>query len=519
MYDSCPENKDSDAYGAMSKMFEIHKEYLEMYLLVFSLLLGGSLSFGCNLGGSTKGDDTNSDGDTDADTDTDSDSDSDADTDSDTDTDADTDTDPESDIESCDSDLSVISTSLSPAIPTVGIIEWSSSLDTIEKATIEFGLDTDYGYTASVDLNKVNYRTLLLGMKSSSTYHYRIVVTADQKVCEGRDHTIDSGPLAVGLPRLTISVSNPSEVTGGFLVTSLLGTPTALILDKDGDVVWWYEFESGSPEVNDGLSRAKISSDGKSMWAANPNVFPGGESGGGFLYKIPMDGLGEQETIAAERHHDFAVLPDDGIAYIEFTASDGDRIVERNSSGETTVVYTLGNDFEGRTGPDWSHCNAIHYIPADDAYTLSCLTLNAVIKVSRSGALLWTLEGDGNSGDFSGVSWSSQHGHELLGNGHLLFFNNGESGFGARSIAKEYALDEIAGVAHDIWNYDGAQYTANFGDVQHSAINGNILVDYSLAGIIHEVDRLGNTVRTITVSSPLGYMDWRSSLYGPPNRW
>ena len=47
--------------------------------------------------------------------------------------------------------------------------------------------------TAPVDLKQTNYRTLLLGMKPSKTYHYQITVTNSSGSCTSADQTIATG--------------------------------------------------------------------------------------------------------------------------------------------------------------------------------------------------------------------------------------------------------------------------------------------------------------------------------------
>jgi len=69
------------------------------------------------------------------------------------------------------------SSSPSQKIGTVGIVTWSTTLAAPQSARIDFGLTTSYGMSAPVDLTQPSYRTLLLGMKSSHTYHYRITAT------------------------------------------------------------------------------------------------------------------------------------------------------------------------------------------------------------------------------------------------------------------------------------------------------------------------------------------------------
>jgi hypothetical protein len=423
----------------------------------------------------------------------------------------------------CDaSDFFLISAKVSSAIGTVGIVEWSTAVQPTSSPTIEFGLDTNYEYEAPADLDAKNFRTLLLGMKPSSTYHYRINMGGD---CVSSDYTIETGPVPTGLPNKTVAVQDAESSALGFIVTSSgMKGNTAFILDKDSDYVWWYSFsEDGICSDGGGISRAKMSGDGHSMWAANLNV--GG--GAGCLYRIGMDGLGTEETLVVDRHHDFTVLPDNSIAYIEFT-NDGDIIVERSPSGATRAIYSLNSDFAGENG-DWSHCNAIHYYPSDDTYTVSCLNLNNIIKISRaSGNLLWNFAGDG-SGDFEGVSWHRQHGHQLLDNGNMLLFNN-SSDFGGGtnpadgaaggifvatpSMALEFSLDESAGQAALVWSYDGRQSSNVLGDVERLP-NGNTLVTYSTPGVIHEVTSSQTLVRSITLERT-GYADWRPTLYGAP---
>lgn len=420
----------------------------------------------------------------------------------------------------CFSSISLISAETSSVIGTVGIVEWSTSINPVSSAYIEFGLDTDYGYTAPADLNAANYRTLLLGMKPSKTYHYRIVVNG----CASDDHTIETGPRPTNLPDKTVSVEDSTLSAGGFIVTSTGMTDNyAYILDKDGDYVWWYSFNADAAGGRmDGLSRAKMSADGKFMWAGSTNV----GCGCGYLFKVAMDGLGEQETTAVNRHHDFTVLPDNSVVYIEYT-DNGDRIVERGESGETRTVYNLSEDFSGST-INWSHCNSIHYYPRDDSYTVSCLGLNNIIKIDRaSGALVWNLQGDAG-GDFSGVTWDGQHGHQLLDNGNILFFSNGgasrDETDGSDGIfdiesseALELSLDLSSAAAFEIWSCKGGAISLALGDVQRIS-NGNTLVTYSLAGKIHEVAPSKALIRSISVEG-IRYTNWRPTLYGEPYRY
>src|SRR4051812_44071909 len=52
-----------------------------------------------------------------------------------------------------------VSSELSAKIPTVGIVTWSTTLDGVQSARIDFGLAPSYGMTAPVDLSQAGYPT------------------------------------------------------------------------------------------------------------------------------------------------------------------------------------------------------------------------------------------------------------------------------------------------------------------------------------------------------------------------
>jgi hypothetical protein len=65
-----------------------------------------------------------------------------------------------------------------------------------------------------------------------------------------------------------------------------------------------------------------------------------------------------------------------------------------------------------------------------------------------------------------------------------------------------------------VWRYEGGVHSSNFGNVQRLP-NGNTLVNYSNAGVIHEVTPDRVKVLEITANPYLGYATWRPDLYGP----
>jgi hypothetical protein len=387
--------------------------------------------------------------------------------------------------------------SLSAAIATVGIVTFTTDLPDLSEASIEFGLTPDYGLTAPVKLTQPNYRTLLLGMKASRTYHYRVVARAGQRVCTGPDNTLTTGALPSGLPPITLTPPTAEGLAGGYLVGSL--QPSFLVMiDADGDYVWAVE-ASGS--------RALMSYSGEHVWFLSTNQ--AGLSPN--VRRIAIDGTGlEMHPEFGDAHHDLVVLPDETVGFLQYTGA-RDRLMERAPDGTVRDIIDVPAAHGGVTD---NHSNSIHYFETEDSYTFSDLDQNCYVKVSRQGRVAWVL--GGSTSDFTGpgATWTEQHGHHLLDPNRILFFVNG--GSGENSLTREVTLDLTSMTATTTWSYDGDESSPILGDVQRLE-NGNTIVTYSYTGVMHEVSASGTLLQSLSVSNAgFGYMTKRQSLYGPP---
>jgi hypothetical protein len=399
-------------------------------------------------------------------------------------------------------------------IPTVGIVTFTTDLAGLTEAHIDFGRDTNYGMTAPVDLMAMNYRTLLLGMKAATMYHYRIVATGPSGTCMGADNTITTGALGSGLPDIQVTTMNAAALSGGFLITGIYqgtGTGNALIVDSDGDIVWWY-----APSGQRDATCARPSYDGKSMWIQNANV-PGPD--GAIVHRVSMDGAMDENlsTQFARANHQLTVLPDESVVFYAYSTSGNcDDIKERSSSGQVRTITNSGTA-HGAGGP--CHVNHIEYSAEDDTLVFSDLDNNNYTKVRRdNGTPVWVL--GGSTSDFSGMAmWDRQHGIDVLGLNRFVFFNNRSPPSG--SLAVEILLDLGAMSATQPWTYTSNPAVPNqvMGDVQRLE-NGNTIVAYSTRYEVHEVNASGQLVQRMAWPSgtSIGYIQKRMSLYGPPPR-
>jgi len=407
---------------------------------------------------------------------------------------------------------------LSPAIPTVGVVNWSTSLAALSAARIEFSLDDpaddeiNRGSGGAIDITGETHRALLLGLKPERSYTYRIIAESSSTVCISADRSLTTGAgpaLEHTVTRTAGSVAAPAP---GFIVTTDYSS-TAYIIDSDGDVVWSWRTGPTS------MSRARMDWEGENMWMLQ---VAGTQGSPGDVRRVSMDGTEVVEEFAGleDAHHDLAVLPGGVIATLLWTdeASAASDLVERAADGTITTVARLDEDFFLRRSS--YHANSIAYHAGDDTLTVGDLDAAGFVKVTRTGELLWQVLAGCPSmpttkcaaGDTLG-----NHGHHLLDDGTFLFFK-------ARmtpSIVREYQLTETTTslTATETWSYDpgGSLGTVTLGDVQRLP-NGNTLIVYSNPGEMRELSPAGDVVQTIVVERSFGYADFRETLYGPPLR-
>jgi hypothetical protein len=405
--------------------------------------------------------------------------------------------DEETETENISPELFTINASVSPAISTVGIVEWSFDMSPIDSATVEFGLTQEYGMTALVDINEPNHRTLLLGMKPSLDYHFEVCVISNGTLYRSGDILITTGPVINGLAQPNITLSFPENRAGGFIVSGSYNAvidseSVAYILDADGDCVWWF------PAAIPNITRARMTWDGKHM-----ALIPANNNGDdGAIEFVSMDGLWSQVLDLPSSTHDLTPMPDNRIAFISVDKKDQEtepcgKIEALSLDGAREIIYD--------TSALWQppcHNNAIRYSATENIFTLSDLVHSQIIGVSMTGEHLWTAN---QSGDL----WEKQHGHQLL-DGSLLVFSNLNAE--VLEFAFPDALEETL-----VWSYSSMYTSMLLGDVQRLP-NGNTLITYSEDGIIQEISGNGEPVQTFAFSQQVpGYVSWRSSLYGPPD--
>ena len=416
-----------------------------------------------------------------------------------------------------DMDLSLVP---SENISTVIFAEWTAPESGV--GFIEYGLDGAFDLSSPPVQNDSDAQAAtLLGLKAGFTYDFRAVLeTPDGERIEGQTQTLDLEPPPAELERFTVTVAQdvPDD---GFIITTLLqpADSWAVILDRDGDYVWFWPADEGLAYIN-----AKPNPDGKSLSLNQGDGQQNDDLGGS--HTLTLDGESLVYTRTPMSHHDAIQLPDDTLAFIALdirpgmmgeleTTIAGDAIYEvpiGSKTDEASVekfnffddyrapwIYCAHSTVEAyNTGAlEWTHANSLMFLEEQNAYYLMSKILDGLWKIDRdSGEILWQLGGEysdftiNNDDDW----WSHGHMSHVWDDG-MVIFDNGYHRDDLTSGIAEYAWNEETQTVERVFEYrdPGGRFVPMLGDARKLP-SGNYMTSWSTLGILKEIDPDGETV-------------------------
>ena len=423
------------------------------------------------------------------------------------------------------------STELSELVPTVAHVTWSvHGAEGEVTSWIEFGRDDSYGFEAAGRRSGYgNYEAWLMGVGPQTDLHFRAGVADDDQQAYTDDHTLTTGSAHPDLPPIEVLGTADQLPDGGLIATTLVqNPPAAVILDAQGEYVWW-SIREGSE--NAGVSASELSHDGESVLFIDFDT-PAGDDDevkDCRFVRAALDGSDQVTFPVEEGHHDFTELADGTLAFLLFDVrtsqeSDlpitGDLILETSADGTTTrEVWSTWDtlpvviDDESVTPWDWTHANSIVHDEGTDSYYVGLRTLGSIVSVDRgSGEQLEVIGGD--ESDFSTIDGQTgffrhQHRYNLLDDGIVVFDNREDEPEGSRAV--ELSLVRTSGLAEEVWSHrpDPPLHSHSLGDVWRLP-SGSTLITWSTEGEIHAVNDDGERVWGLAVDEPasFGYTRW-----------
>jgi arylsulfate sulfotransferase len=413
------------------------------------------------------------------------------------------------------------------------------------QAMVEFGPDTSYGRSTAwypVSGKYVQTPILVAGMRASTTYHMRSQVQCAGNIATSKDLTFTTGPLpSIPFPTLTVTRPNPSlsstENPGIESIDVTVPSTPAFFTDRDGNIIWYYDNGPGQFAFP-----FKLLANGHML--LNVTGFVG--EGGSALTEVDLAGnvvrslsittlqqklasAGGFDFVPEGFHHDFVELPNghlialvdcnktftDLTGYPGTTQAVGDALVDLDQNWNPVWAWNtfdyldINRHLNGM--PDWTHGNALVYLPNDGNLLLSMRHQSWVVKIdynngTGTGNILWHL---GYQGDFAltvggvptddpGQWFSFQHYPIVLNQSGpqttLAIWDNGDDRFlnvdgeecinplsgnaypACYSRATIFQVDESSMVANLAWA-DQLSYFSIFAGSINQFSNGNVEFD------------------------------------------
>jgi hypothetical protein len=409
-----------------------------------------------------------------------------------------------------------VEATVSELVPTVATVRWVT--DEPSTGSVAFSTEgEDELHTPSTTLG-TEHEVLLLGLLSDRSYRFRIAAEAEGVTATSAEQSLETGVFAPDLPLLQHTALCQGEVAAGYTIAPVMAVSHeacwSRIVDGQARTVW-------AAPVPCKTHRTHLAPDGRGLLISHHidlGIEPGDEAPLELL-QLAWDGTLLSTTVVEGGHHDVTVVGDEGYAVLGFDPREieieglvypvlGDSIIEIDTAGRAQVIWSLLDELDPRADEvteqplmfgyrDWSHCNYLNYVAAEDAYYLTCRALNAMLKVDRSSRrIAWILRSEG--GDFEHDEQreilGAPHSVELVGD-ELLVFNQHNSGC---SEAARIRLDHDLGTAARTWSYEhescsSVGYLGNAWPLP----NGNSLVTFSELGSLYELSPSGEELRSI----------------------
>jgi arylsulfate sulfotransferase len=432
------------------------------------------------------------------------------------------------------------------------------------EAMVEFGPDTSYGRSTSWNALPGQFgatNILVAGMRASTTYHMRADVECPGGAGQSEDLTFTTGAVPGTAPFPALQVSRPLglaaasiESPGVELVSAIAGernTLQAFVTDRDANLIWYYDVGPGNfPEP------FKIMPNGHVIVtvirATLAPILQEVDLAGNVIRQMDVNELGQKmqqagfDFVPTGIHHDLIPLENGHLIVLTnfkksfenlpgttgTTQVVGDGIVDLDQNWNPVWAWNAFDYLDVNRHlsglPDWTHANALVYLPADGNLLLSMRHQSWILKIdynngAGTGNVLWKL---GYQGDFAlaqgedpSLWFSFQHFPILLNQSGsqttLAIWDNGDyrpldtngtlCQVGANPIpcysrATIFQLDESAKVANLEWAYTPGPYSIwggsinqlSNGDVEFDANAPSVPPGPNLGAVVQEVTYTGS---------------------------
>ncbi|MFT4977826.1 MAG: hypothetical protein ACI8S6_003733 [Myxococcota bacterium] len=395
-----------------------------------------------------------------------------------------------------------LSVEVSEAVSTVVTVHWQTDDQT--RGYVEHGLTDRYGQRTPLTAEGTVHSALLLGLHADEQYHLRVVLDSGEF---SNDAVVTTGSLPSALPELILE-GDPGSWSGYVPVPIIGNTTAAVIIDQDGEIVWYALSDPMEGAEDQGGRRVLLSRDGEGVYANQI-----GTEGKSQIHWWSWDGSEQRTLDVLDHNHDFVERADGSLTAMRYELRDGltaDRITRVDLDGSLTDLWSVHDHLTPDRIPDsgsWTHANALDLDEDSDALYLGMLKINSIVRLKSGGTEIDWILGDERYGfsDFTYTEGSTpferQHQLQLVEDDQLLVFDNHPSD---RTRVVEYQLDLEQRRIEEVWSHtpDPPLEVYALGDVDRRR-DGSTFINWSTAGILELIDEEGESMWRLSTS--LGY--------------
>jgi hypothetical protein len=422
-----------------------------------------------------------------------------------------------------------VSAAVSGDVSTVVSVSWRT--ETPSTGYVEYGPTKDLEFNTPLSSEEtVDHSQLLLGLKADTPYFYRVVTWDGTDAGRSETKSIRTGYLPPGVPLMSVEGTGHDE----FIAVGTVGSfRSTLILDPDGDIVWYSLDESILDHY-----RVRLSRDGTGVFYSNADV-SGEPSSASELVFVSFDGSERRAIPIPLLAHDFVEHPDGTIAALVLedretngTMVRGNTIIEIDPDGNQTEAWSTWDCFDFATDPGdnptlgWTYTNALDYDANDDVYYVGMRHFSSIARVNRATRECeWVLGFTASTIDFAQGSarFLHQHQFQVFEDPEdeerlriLVMDNDGPLTVVDTSRVVEYILDFETNVATEAWSFISTPsvYTSVLGEPVRYP-NGDTFITWSTAGQLERVTANSETIWKLNAEAGtvFGFPSLAESLY------
>ncbi|MFO0874586.1 MAG: aryl-sulfate sulfotransferase [Phycisphaerales bacterium] len=272
------------------------------------------------------------------------------------------------------------------------------------------------------------------GLTFGKAYAWRVRTVNDQPGRWGTTHRFSVAPLPAFIPQMVVTGGGDAMQPGLTMFDLRSGNGAfsgglALAVDAQGTPVWFLYEAGGVGDLRllpnghvlfEGTNRGNEKSlEGQVFWTSPPGLLVHHE-----VFPMPSGNYLVLVNTSKLVNIPGGTMIWNGSRIVEFDHNTNAIVFDWNEFDHFSTL-----DFDAVTGGgDWTHSNAVIYNEADHSIYHSSRHLSRITRIDYpSGNIIYEMGFDMPSGDvdFGDNLFSFQHAPEMLPNGHMMLFDNG----------------------------------------------------------------------------------------------